>query len=54
MSGFLWVMVKDKTRGPDYKIGLIKIQLDNIKPFQPIHFSTKLPVRPEEMSDPES
>ena len=51
VSGFLWVVIKDKTKGADSTIGAIKIELDSLKPYIPIHFSTKLPVKPEEMVD---
>ena len=54
MSGYLWVVIKDKNRGPEHRLGVIKVALDNIKPYNPIHFSTRLPVKKEEMADPEA
>mgnify|MGYP007058511369 CR=1 FL=1 len=42
VSGFFWIIIKDKNRQDDPKLGVIKIALDNIKPYHPIFFETKL------------
>ena len=42
VSGFFWLTVKDKNKMGDPKIAVIKIALDNLKPFHPIFIESKL------------
>ena len=44
VSGFFWITVKDKNRQDDPKLGVIKIALDNLKPYHPIYMETKLDI----------
>ena len=41
-SGYFWLTVKDKNRQDDPRVGVIKFQLDNLKPFHPIFIAAKL------------
>ena len=43
ISGFLWIMVKDKNRQDLRQLGTIKIPLDSLQPYQPIRLEAKLP-----------
>lgn len=43
ISGFLWIMVKDKNRQDLRQLGTIKIPLDSLQPYQPIQLEAKLP-----------
>ena len=42
VSGFFWLTIKDKNRPDDPKVGVIKLALDNLKPFYPIFIESKL------------
>ena len=55
VSGFFWVTVKDKNRQDDPKVTVIKIALDNLKPYHPILISAKLPSNsfPDQQTVPE-
>jgi len=50
VSGFFWLTIKDKNRQDDPKIAVIKLALDNLKPFHPVAISARLPGGPEEDS----
>ena len=44
VSGFFWITIKDKNRQDNPKLGVIKIALDNLKPYHPIFVETKLDI----------
>ena len=42
VSGFFWLIIKDKNRQDNPKVATVKIALDNLKPYHPIFIETKL------------
>ena len=50
-SGYFWITVKDKNRQDDPKVGVIKIALDNLKPYHPIFIAAKLGPGAEDEQD---
>lgn len=51
VSGYFWITVKDKNRQDDPKVGVIKIALDNLKPYHPVFIAAKLSPGGEDEQD---